>query len=78
MKNQSHIHHPQWESNGGGGEREKKGKESTLSSCRAPTGPASLYPFGSRRHKPTEHVRSEGQSNPEVRLSSSNLRVQAR
>lgn len=24
MKNQSHIHHPQWESNGGGGEREKK------------------------------------------------------
>ncbi len=47
-----------------------------MSGCHAPTGLATPCLFGSGLCEPTEHVRSEGQSNPEVQLSSSNLWVQ--
>lgn len=47
-----------------------------LSGCHAPTGLATPCLFGSGLCKPTEHVQSEGQSNSEVQLSSSNLWVQ--
>lgn len=71
-KNQSHIHHPQWVSK----KKKKKEKGGTpLSGYHAPKGQAALFLFGSGICEPTEHVQSEGQSNPEVRCSSSNLWV---
>lgn len=60
-KNQSHIHHPQWVS-----KKKKKRDITPLSGCHAPTGLATPCWFGSGLREPTEHVQSEGQSNPEV------------
>lgn len=71
-KNQSHIHQPQWVS------KKKKKKQkggAPLSGCHAPTSQAALFLFGSGICGATEHVQREGQSNPEVRCSSSNLWV---
>lgn len=56
--------------------KKKKKHITPLSGCHAPTGLATSCLFGSGLCEPTEHVQSEGRSNPEVQLSSSNLWVQ--